>query len=226
MSIGHGMIWPLAAEYARRGWAVRRAGWTNEITHPFSKSSSLRWIHYDTGMFHVSYLDRSSTNTFGNVRRVIRNTDFGVDEFYANDWTVYAPSCYAIPEQEQQGKLDYPGAAEDEPYPDPNAPAPSGTGCPKVPPIFDDLLPSCSEPCQQPLACGTNFKSVTGGYDSCGCRVQLCQPIFCPDPPICPPGFTPRSDGFNDLGCAVWRCSEDDRQPCGDSPVCDPNSKL
>ena len=27
MTYGSGMIWPLAAEYARRGWAVRRAGW-------------------------------------------------------------------------------------------------------------------------------------------------------------------------------------------------------
>ena len=63
MSVGHGMIWPLAAEYARRGWAVRRVGWANEITDPFDKDTSLRWIVHHHGLFHLTYLSKSSAAT-------------------------------------------------------------------------------------------------------------------------------------------------------------------
>jgi hypothetical protein len=163
MSIGHGMIWPLAAEYARRGWAVRRAGWSNEITNPFNHTSSLRWIIHHGGLFHVTYLNRGDDFIVGNVSRVVRNTDFGVDEFYADDWTVYAPGCPATPAPDQQGKLWYPGAVDDEPYTDPSVPGAGGTGCPDVPPVIDDPPPNCGGPCQPPPYCGPNFKLVTGG---------------------------------------------------------------
>jgi hypothetical protein len=71
----------------------------------------------------------------------VRNTDFGVDEFYANDWTVFSPSCSATPAPDQQGKLWYPGAVDDEPYDDPKAPGTGDQTCPEVPPIFDDPPP-------------------------------------------------------------------------------------
>ena len=226
MSIGHGMIWPLAAEYVRRGWAVRRAGWSNEITNPFNKASSLRWIIHHSGLFHVTYLNRGDDFIVGNVSRVVRNTDFGVDEFYADDWTVYAPGCSASPAPDQQGKFWYSGSVDDEPYTDPTVPGAGGTGCPDVPPVIDDPPPNCGGLCQPPPYCGPNFKLVTGGYDSCGCRIYLCQPKFCADPPLCPPVTTLRIGGYNDLGCAIWNCAPDDRQPCGDPPVCGPNTKL
>ena len=140
MSIGHGMIWPLAAEYARRGWAVRRVNWANPVTnlsgnHP--QPSSLRWIVHHSGLFHLTYLNRGDDFIVGPVSRVVRNTDFGVDEFYANDWTVFSPSCSATPAPDQQGKLWYPGAVDDEPYDDPTAPGTGDQSCPDVPPIFD-----------------------------------------------------------------------------------------
>ena len=140
MSIGHGMIWPLAAEYARRGWAVRRVNWANPVTnlsgnHP--QPTSLRWIVYHGGLFHLTYLNRADDFIVGDVSRVVQNTDFGVDEFYANDWTVFSPSCSATPAPDQQGKLWYPGAVDDEPYDDPTAPGTGDQSCPDVPPIFD-----------------------------------------------------------------------------------------
>ena len=226
MSIGHGMIWPLAAEYARRGWAVRRAGWSNGVTRPFNPATSMRWIIFNSGLFHLTFFDRGDDYLIGPVTRVVRNTDFGVDEFYADDWTVFSPSCSATPAPDQQGKLWYPAAVDDEPYTDPTGPEAGDHGCPDVPPIFDDPPPYCGGPCQPPPYCGPNFKLATGGYDSCGCRFHVCQPIFCADPQTCPPGTTLRIGGYNDLGCAIWVCAPDDREPCGDPPFCGPNTKL
>jgi len=144
MSIGHGMIWPLAAEYARRGWAVRRVNWADEVTnksgnHP--QPSSLRWIVHHSGLFHLTYLNRGDDFIVGPVSRVVRNTDFGVDEFHADDWTVFSPGCSATPAPDQQGKLYYPSAVDDEPYDDPTAPGTGDQSCPDVPPIFDDPPP-------------------------------------------------------------------------------------
>ncbi len=108
------------------GWAVRRAGWLNEITNPFNHTSSLRWIIHHSGLFHVTYLNRGDDFIVGNVSRVVRNTDFGVDEFYADDWTVCSGLlCHPAPDQ--QGKLWYPGAVDDEPYTDPSVPGVYGT---------------------------------------------------------------------------------------------------
>lgn len=140
MSIGHGMIWPLAAEYARRGWAVRRVNWADEVTnksgnHP--QPTSLRWIVYHSGLYHLTYLNRGDDFIVGDVSRVVRNTDFGVDEFHAGDWTVFSPSCAVTPAPDQQGKLYYPSAVDDEPYDDPTAPGTGDQSCPEVPPIID-----------------------------------------------------------------------------------------
>ena len=140
MSIGHGMIWPLAAEYARRGWAVRRVNWANPVTnlsgnHP--QPTSLRWIVYHSGLFHLTYLNRADDFIVGDVSRVVRNSDFGTDEFHAGDWTVFSPSCAVTPAPDQQGKLYYPSAVDDEPYDDPTAPGTGDQSCPDVPPIID-----------------------------------------------------------------------------------------
>ena len=140
MSIGHGMIWPLAAEYARRGWAVRRANWAQRVTnlsgnHP--QPNSLRWIVYHSGLFHLTYRNEADDYIVGDVSRVVRNTDFGVDEFHAGDWTVFPPSCAVTPAPNQQGKLYYPSAVDDEPYDDPTAPGTGDQSCPDVPPIID-----------------------------------------------------------------------------------------
>ena len=132
MSVGHGMIWPLAAEYARRGWAVRRAGWTDHITDPFNQDASLRWIVYHHGLFHLTYLAKSSTATGSAVSRVVRNTDFGVDEFLAADWTVYSP--HAAPTYDgwdQQGKEQYPTPVDASP---PSYPYPSTSSGGNPPP--------------------------------------------------------------------------------------------
>jgi hypothetical protein len=181
------MIWPLAAEYAKLGWAVRRAGWANPVTSPFNASSSLRWVTYQNGLFHLTYINQTSTATIGSVSRVVRNTDFGVSEFHANDWTVYSTSCQ-VSSGTQQGKLMYPGYVDDEPYNDPFSSLFNFSGCPDVPPIKPpgggggggggaDPPPPCG-PCLPPPLCGENFKLVETGRDQCNCRSYICQPTF------------------------------------------------
>ncbi len=180
------MIWPLAAEYARRGWAVRRVAWSNPITNPFNADTSLRWVVYHHGLFHITYLNRTVSATGANITRVVQNYDFGRDEFLARDWTVYSPQCSTVyAGWDQQGKPPYPTPVDYNPptYPwtPPGDPAP--IACPNVPPIFPPDDPTCGTPCQPPPLCGANYKLATGGFDTCGCRIHICQPLFCPDPP-------------------------------------------
>lgn len=228
------MIWPLAAEYAKRGWAVRRAGWANPITSPFNASSSLRWVVYQNGLFHLTYIQKTATETMGSVSRVVRNTDFGVAEFHANDWTVYSTNCQ-VSGGSQQGKLMYPGYVDDEPYNDPFASLFNYSGCPDVPPIEppsgggddgDGGGGGGCDLCPPPPFCGPNFKLDESGRDACNCRTYICQPTFCGDPPECPTGYRRVVIGYDELGCARWECRKITTVPCGDLPECSPTSKL
>jgi hypothetical protein len=222
MSVGHGMIWPLAAEYARGGWAVRRAGWTSEITSPFNADNSLRWVVYHSGLFHLTYLSKSASTTHGTVTRVIQNTDFGVSEFLASDWTVFSTACGgASPDSSQQGKPPYPTPLDAPPL---IFPPIDGTGtntCVTVPPVFPPPDSECGA-CPPPPACGPDTKLATSGFDSCGCPTFLCQPIYCPNPPDCGAGKVPKAKGFNSLGCAIWECGD----VCAPPPECGANTTL
>ena len=229
------MIWPLAAEYAKLGWAVRRAGWANPVTSPFNASSSLRWVTYQNGLFHLTYIDQTSTATIGSVSRVVRNTDFGVSEFHANDWTVYSTSCQ-VSSGTQQGKLMYPVYVDDEPYSDPFSSLFNFSGCQDVPPIkppggggggggSGDPPPPCG-PCLPPPLCGTNFKLVETGIDKCNCRNYICQPTFCNLPPECPDGYRLQQTGYDDIGCPQWECREIEVDPCDLPPQCPEGTTL
>ena len=221
MSVGHGMIWPLASEYAMRGWAVRRAGWSEEITDPFDHDTSLRWIVYHNGLFHLTYLMKSELAPGAIVSRVVRNTDFGAAEFLATDWTVYSPQCNtAYAGWDQQGKRQYPTPVDVPPISNPF----SGSGtlpnddCPTVPPIFPPGNP-CEGPCPPPPNCGPNARLAIGGLDHCGCPVYLCQPVFCPDPPVCQGHETLTLLGVTEAGCGIWSCLPT-CGPCQPPPVC------
>jgi hypothetical protein len=132
MTYGNGMIWPLASEYAKRGWAVRRIGWDDSTTLG-SSGRALRWIIYQNSLFWLLYREVSSGN---KVSRVVRNTDFGVDDFFAEDWTVYSPSCSESAQQSdptQQGKKKYPRPVDSLPVVDPLNPNSKFGACPIVP---------------------------------------------------------------------------------------------
>lgn len=134
MSNGVGMIWPLSAEYARKGWAVRRSGWDDETTLGDS-GRALRWVIYHSALFHLLYRD---SVTGARMTRVITNTDFTKAEFFAEDWTVLTPSCaYTVsPEgnDDQQGKKRYPKDQDTPLTADPMNPNASFGTCPVVPP--------------------------------------------------------------------------------------------
>ena len=67
--------WPIAKAALNEGWRVRRAGWTDD-----------RWLERWTGGLIWLILADGS-------KRVVLNTDFGVDEFTALDWTNLPPEC-------------------------------------------------------------------------------------------------------------------------------------
>jgi hypothetical protein len=123
MTYGSGMIWPLAAEYARRGWAVRRAGW-DDLDLFGDTGRALRWVVYQNALFWLLY---RTPVTGAKATRVIRNTDFVVEDFYAEDWTVLTPACL-----EMQGG-GYGGYGGDPMYPN----AIHGN-CPIVP-LYEDI---------------------------------------------------------------------------------------
>ena len=142
MTYGSGMIWPLAAEYARRGWAVRRAGWDDDLLFG-DTGRALRWIVYQNALFWLLYREVGS----GNKRtRVCRNTDFTTEEFYAEDWTVLTPACLASQscnssgygDDYQQGKKPYPHTAGSGPVVDPLYPNAVHGTCPVVP-LYEDI---------------------------------------------------------------------------------------
>jgi hypothetical protein len=140
MTYGSGMIWPLASEYAKRGWAVRRIGWDNPDLLG-DTGRALRWITYQNSMFWLLYRQASSEN---KISRVIRNSDFGVDDFYAEDWTVFSPSCSNSAQQSdptQQGKKRYPRPVDVTIVVDPLNPNSKYGACPIVP-----LYPSIKKP--------------------------------------------------------------------------------
>ena len=139
MTYGNGMIWPLASEYAKRGWAVRRIGWDDSTTLGVS-GRALRWIIYQNSLFWLKYRETSSGN---KVSRVVRNIDFGVDDFFAEDWTVYSPSCSEDAQQSdptQQGKKKYPRPVDFIPVVDPINPNSKYGACPIVP-LYPSINP-------------------------------------------------------------------------------------
>lgn len=139
MSYGSSMIWPLAAEYAFRGWAVRRAEWDDETMFG-DTGRALRWVIYQNSLFFLLY---RAPVTAARMLRVIRNTDFGVDEFYAEDWTVLSPGCsdgYSSPANSewQQGKKRYPRPLSTVPVVNPLNPNAKYGSCPIVP-LYDEI---------------------------------------------------------------------------------------
>jgi len=142
MSNGAGMIWPLAAEYSRKGWAVRRAGW-DDVALLGDSGRSLRWIVYHSGLFHLLFRDPV---TFERQTRVVRNTDFSVSEFFAEDWTVHAPDCGTDGSEggnsDQQGKARYPRTQDTPITVDPRNPNATFGTCPVVPDYLNIRIPS------------------------------------------------------------------------------------
>lgn len=135
MNYGSGMIWPLAAEYARRGWAVRRAGWDDDTLYG-DTGRALRWVVYQNALFWLLYREAGT----GDKRtRVIRNMDFTVAEFYAEDWTVLTPQCLELQggadygSEYQQGKKRYPRTIDPGLLLDPLYPNAVHGTCPVVP---------------------------------------------------------------------------------------------
>jgi hypothetical protein len=139
MTYGSGMIWPLAAEYARRGWAVRRAGWDDGTTFGDS-GRALRWIVYQNALFFLLY--RAATTGI-KVTRVVRNTDFVFEDFHAEDFTVLTPECleqqgnYGYGGDPWQGKKPYPRLNDSTPVLDPMYPNAVFGTCPIVPKYED-----------------------------------------------------------------------------------------
>ncbi|MGA0846326.1 MAG: hypothetical protein ACO3RV_07265 [Luteolibacter sp.] len=139
MNYGTGMIWPLAAEYARRGWAVRRAGWDD--TELFGDTDrALRWLVYQNSMFWLLYRQIDSGD---KATRVVRSSDFGVEDFFAEDWTVLSPSCFdgtgaTGADPYQQGKKRYPRPLDVIPEVDPRNPNSKFGACPLVP-LYDSI---------------------------------------------------------------------------------------
>jgi hypothetical protein len=142
MTYGSGMIWPLAAEYARRGWAVRRAGW-DDLELFGDTGRALRWVVYQNALFWLLY---RAAVTGAKATRVIRNTDFGVEDFYAEDWTVLTPACLEMQGggyggyggDPWQGKKPYPRPVDSSPVFDPMYPNAIHGTCPIVP-LYEDI---------------------------------------------------------------------------------------
>jgi hypothetical protein len=143
MNYGSGMIWPLASEYARRGWAVRRAGWDDETIFG-DTGRALRWVVYQNALFFLLY---RQFGTGARATRVIINTDFTVDEFYAEDWTVLTPACLESQgnygyggDDPWQGKKPYPRPIDTSPVLDPAYPNAIHGTCPIVP-LYENIRP-------------------------------------------------------------------------------------
>ena len=147
MTYGSGMIWPLAAEYARRGWALRRAAW-DDLELFGDTGRALRWVVYQNALFWLLY---RQTVTGAKATRVIRNTDFGVEEFYAEDWTVLTPAClemqvsYGYGGDRWQGRKPYPRLADTAPVIDPMYPN-SVYGTCLVVPLYEDIRRAYQNP--------------------------------------------------------------------------------
>lgn len=139
MNYGSGMIWPLASEYARRGWAVRRAGW-DDVALFGDTGRALRWIVYQNALFFLLY---RAPVTGVKVTRVVRNTDFVFEDFYAEDFTVLTPACleqqgnYGYYGDPWQGKKPYPRLTDSTPVFDPMYPNSVYGSCPIVPPYVN-----------------------------------------------------------------------------------------
>lgn len=132
MSFGNDMIWPLASEYAKRQWAVRRASW-DDPDLAGDTGRALRWIIYYNALFWLTYID---SVTGLKVTRVVRSTDFGTAEFLATDWTTASPFCLSQATNSPdptgyQGKKPYPGT--DLAAVNPLYPNTSQGSCPVVP---------------------------------------------------------------------------------------------
>ena len=147
MNYGSGMIWPLAAEYARRGWAERRAGW-DDLNLFGDTARALRWVIYQNALFWLLY---RQIGTGAKATRVICNTDFGVEEFYAEDWTLLTPAClemqggYGYGGDSWQGKKPYPRLADTTPVIDPMYPNAIHGTCPVVP-LYERIRSTYQKP--------------------------------------------------------------------------------
>lgn len=153
---GIGMIWPLAAAYARKGWAVRRAGWENPYvaTGAALASNSLRWIVWQNALFHTIYQERGDDYIGARISRPVLNTDFTEADFRADDWTVLTPSCLASGgsgNPGQQGFQPYPQNGTESPSIDPQYPNIYFGTCPTVPPVISNSDPGTGDsPNEQP----------------------------------------------------------------------------
>ena len=152
---GIGMLWPLAAQYARHGWAVRRAGWENPYmaTGAALPSNSLRWIIYQNALFHLIYQEREADMIGARVIRPVLNTDFTESDFRADDWTVLTPSCLAAGgtgNPNQQGFQPYPQNGTESPFIDPQYPNSYFGNCPTVPPVGSASTTSGGVPGESP----------------------------------------------------------------------------
>lgn len=135
---GKGMIWPLANEYVLKGYSVRRAAWNDE-TVLGDTGTSLRWIYYFNSLYWLLY---RATGTGLKTQRVVRNTDFTTDEFFAEDWTVLTPDCFEASVEPgenylQQGKKRYPRPSDLSPLIDPSDPNGSFGACLVIPKLSD-----------------------------------------------------------------------------------------
>jgi hypothetical protein len=66
--------WPTARKAMRAGWQVRRVGLTDRWLQRWL--GGICWLLFNDG-----------------TKRVVKNTDFGADEFMALDWTNLPPEC-------------------------------------------------------------------------------------------------------------------------------------
>jgi hypothetical protein len=132
------MIWPLAQAYARRGFAVRRAGWDNALIAPSTPTptgNQLRWIIWHNALFYTAYLERGDDYIGNKVIRPTTNLDFLAADFLAADWTVLPPGCSGEPAPlNQDGYLPYPIEGSETPSLDPAFPNISYGDCPKTDP--------------------------------------------------------------------------------------------
>lgn len=137
MSASQLFDWPTARAALDAGWRIRRYGWSD------------RWLaRWTGGLVWIIFADIVTTEpimgdggasipvgtTISGVKRVVQNTDFGANEFYAQDWTNLPPECIAGGTTPGTGINGCPL-----PYvpPDPIPPTPN----PVVPPTPDPVTP-------------------------------------------------------------------------------------
>ena len=201
-----GMIWPLAQAYARRGYAVRRAGWDNALIAPNTPTptgNQLRWITWHNALFYTAYLERGDDYIGNKVIRPTTNLDFTAADFLASDWTVQPPGCSGEPAPpNQEGFNPYPTEGSETPSLDPAFPniaygdcptsgpsVPSDPTNPETPPVFPadpqppsetDEPPGITDNPQPPMPSGGGGGGSGGGTGSGGNRRPRTKPAAAP----------------------------------------------